>query len=75
MALISIQVNSDTIEAGQIEAFVGSENYEFIDTGHVKVFGKDAKEPQSIYYDSANNILEINTPLWVQRLIDNETVK
>lgn len=54
MGTIAIQVNEENISSGEIEALVGSDNYEYIDTGHVKVFGKDAKTPEWIYYDGEN---------------------
>jgi len=51
---IAIQVNNDNIESGAIENLVGSDQYEYIAPGHVKVFGKDAKTPEWIYYDGEN---------------------
>ena len=51
---ITIQVNSDNINSGAIEAVVGVDQYEYIAPGHIKVFGKDAKTPEWIYYDGEN---------------------
>jgi len=48
---IAIQVNSDNIESGAIENLIGTDQYEYIAPGHIKVFGKDAKTPEWIYYD------------------------
>lgn len=51
---IAAQVNSTNIADGTIETIVGSDNYEYVEPGHVKVFGKDAYTPQWIYYDGEN---------------------
>jgi len=51
---IAIQVNADNIDSGAIETFVGSDNYEYVAPGHVRVFGEDAKTPEWIFYDGTN---------------------
>lgn len=57
---VAIQVRPDTVQDGTIEVMVGSENYEYVTDRHIKVFGKDAYEPETIYYDGDN--LNISKP-------------
>lgn len=57
---VAIQVRPDTVTDGTIEAMVGSENYEYVTDQHVRVFGKDAYEPETIYWDGEN--LKISKP-------------
>lgn len=52
--LIVAQINDYNIANGVIEDLVGSDNYEYIATGHVRVFGNDAKTPEWVYYDGTN---------------------
>lgn len=57
---VAIQVNPESVQNGTIEAMVGSDNYEYVTDQHVKVFGKDAYEPETIYWDGEN--LNISKP-------------
>jgi hypothetical protein len=57
---VAIQVNPANVQNGSIESMVGTENYEHITDRHVKVFGKDAYEPETIYWDGEN--LNISKP-------------
>jgi len=64
MSTIAVQVNDNTIANGEIEDLVGSENYQYVSPGHVKVFDKDAMTPQTVYYDGV--ILEISIPDFIK---------
>jgi len=49
MPAVSIQVNPTTVANESIKNMVGADNYERISDNHIKVFGRDAKEPQWVY--------------------------
>lgn len=57
---VAIQVRPENVQNGTIEAMVGSENYERVSDRHVRVFGEDAYEPETIYWDGKN--LKISKP-------------